>query len=1504
MMALGTKKWAGQIIFSIVMLILPFAPGCSSSDDDETPAVSEPAGNIPAGYKTGQWPVYPDGELEPFYQTFKLLDGEPEVTMTGEWTAKLSFTTSIPAPAVTVYYGLYDSDSRLPRQRFRETVSEELEGESTEHSVELEIEHLTSAKLDIAGLAEKGGGVVAYRIEIYNSGIRGETVPSTCFFDRRFEFYNGKRVPTVSEGPFVDQITETGAIISWETDMPVSGLVTVEGIGKFPASGTKATHFEVPLTGLAPGISYSYSVEITDGTDTTAGRTYFFHTPARNTDNFAFAVLGDSRAGESGGETDYNGVNASALKELSTGALKKGAEFIVNTGDLVTGYSSDPTDFQMQLQSYKTAVENVGHYIPMYEMMGNHEVVANYYLVEEESLMAANPYGPLLLFDQEGENSAEAVFAKAFVNPLNGPDADSRAAGAPAGKSVPTYKENVYYFDYGNCRFVMMNNNYWLGSVAEKYGANLEGYILDDQKKWLLDLFGQTKTDASVDHLFIFAQEPLFPVGWQSNTGMWYKGGDPEKNGGFDRTYVSVRRDEIWKAFLDTGKAVAGNFGDEHNYSRTFITKDREGKDYSHPAWQIIAGGGGAPFAALEPGLPWSDNVEKHTAQIHYTLLRVNGQEVRLEVYNVSNILIESVILKSADGTIAQNAREVEPVESASVFASDMLDELHLLSGGYNLTDDSSPGIPEGYRTGLWPEEPESVDPIPWTTCLLLDGEPQVTMTDEWTARIDFTTVTPTRAATVYYGVYDPDATLPLPRFRGAASEEDLEGENTEHSVTINLAALAKAKVDITGMAEKGGGTVAYRLSLYGPEYKAVRFYDRRFEFYKGKLVPTVKEGPFVDQTTDSSAVISWETDMPVSGTVKVEEAGDFRTSGTPATHFEVKLTGLAPNRTYNYSVEISDGSNTTATRTYFFRTHARDATPFAFAVMGDSRGGGAGGEADYNGVNAPSLRNIVTDAFNRGADFIVNTGDLATGYTTPDDFRMQMKSYKAVVESVGHYIPMYEMMGNHESVVTVYLLDDENVASIPPYGGRLMLPQEGKNAAEVLFAEAFVNPANGPEVDIAAASPPEGKSPPPYKESAYYFDYGNCRFVMLNNNYWYCSIPELYGANLEGYIPDDEMKWLLDVFEQTKADKSVEHLFLYAQEPFFPVAWQTNTGMWYQGGDPDRNGGLDRTYVAERRDQIWRSFLATGKARLANFGDEHTYSRALISKDRFGNDFDYPIWQVITGGGGAPYVTLERGLPWSDGTAKHTAQMSYIVIHVDGSRVNLDTYSVDGVLIDTADLSGERKVSEDTRPALAFTRMKAKPGKEETLRQELISISVESRKENGCVSYIPLESLSDPGIFAIYDVWKNRDTMLAHVDSSHIGNFVAGMADFLDPPEGISGLLDGMDCASYTQNSSDISWPATVLNTVSAKSGKSEEARGAVLSLSARAGEEAPGCLRYDIYQGIDMPGIFIEDQTWESYTDLSDYSDSTIFNDFLKSSSDMFESVGRDTVTVCNPD
>jgi hypothetical protein len=569
-------------------------------------------------------------------------------------------------------------------------------------------------------------------------------------------------------------------------------------------------------------------------------------------------------------------------------------------------------------------------------------------------------------------------------------------------------------------------------------------------------------------------------------------------------------------------------------------------------------------------------------------------------------------------------------------------------------------------KVGELPKYPKKYEPSERNELFLI-GDPQVVMGEDYRASISFKTAVPCPAACVYFGVYEPDKLLPIPRYRSSAVEK-LDGMDTLHQVVIELKNLMNPAIDVAGLLANDGGMVAYRLELYHPLKARSFIYDRRFEFSGSEIIPTIIKGPLVDMVSDSSAMISWQTDQPVFCTLFINDRIIKLEGGKPETRFEKSITDLNPGTVHKYWIIYSDGKHSSLTRKYFFRTANANEETFSFAVMGDSREGFGGGESACNGVNLKIMRHMAIDAFNRGVDFIIHTGDLVNGYTTSSlDFEMQLAAYKDAVELVAHYIPIYEMMGNHEFVMDIYQVDNKS---------GIQFDKQGNQSTEAAFAREFVNPPNGPA--------PAVDGMPPYQENVYHFDHGNCRFIVMNNNYWNCSRAEEFGGNIEGYVLDDQLDWLKQVFADAAADTNIDHVFLYAHEPMFPTGGHADDAMWYCGGSPEKNDGVDRTYIVTRRDEIWEAFAATGKAVAGNFGDEHNYSRTLITPE-VNPAYSYSVWQIISGGVGAPFYVQDKDVPWAPMVQAFSTQMNYTLFRVDGMKVTLEVYSDTGELLDEA---------------------------------------------------------------------------------------------------------------------------------------------------------------------------------------------------------------------------
>ena len=78
---------------------------------------------------------------------------------------------------------------------------------------------------------------------------------------------------------------------------------------------------------------------------------------------------------------------------------------------------------------------------------------------------------------------------------------------------------------------------------------------------------------------------------------------------------------------------------------------------------------------------------------------------------------------------------------------------------------------------------------------------------------------------------------------------------------------------------------------------------------------------------------------------------------------------------------------------------------------------------------------------------------------------------------------------------------------------------------------------------------------------------------------------------------------------------------------------------------------------------------------------------------------------------------------------------------------------------------------------------LSAKPGREEELKQLLLSIIEPVRREDGCIQYDPHVSTKDPASFVFYENWKDAGALERHLASGHMREFFAKVSDLLAGP-------------------------------------------------------------------------------------------------------------------------
>lgn len=78
---------------------------------------------------------------------------------------------------------------------------------------------------------------------------------------------------------------------------------------------------------------------------------------------------------------------------------------------------------------------------------------------------------------------------------------------------------------------------------------------------------------------------------------------------------------------------------------------------------------------------------------------------------------------------------------------------------------------------------------------------------------------------------------------------------------------------------------------------------------------------------------------------------------------------------------------------------------------------------------------------------------------------------------------------------------------------------------------------------------------------------------------------------------------------------------------------------------------------------------------------------------------------------------------------------------------------------------------------------MKAKPGREDDLRNALLALVEPTRPEDGCVQYDLLIHSSDPARFLFYENWASETHLARHAASAHLTAFLEAAGGLLAEP-------------------------------------------------------------------------------------------------------------------------
>ncbi len=532
----------------------------------------------------------------------------------------------------------------------------------------------------------------------------------------------------------------------------------------------------------------------------------------------------------------------------------------------------------------------------------------------------------------------------------------------------------------------------------------------------------------------------------------------------------------------------------------------------------------------------------------------------------------------------------------------------------------------------------------------------------------------------VYGFIPQNDSKHPQPIFHWKT--EKIENGKAE----INMTKWMRKQFDIPKWEKYGKAVIGFRVMNEHGEMVT----DSRINVLGKspfKIAPSIIEGPFVAKLKENEATVWFKTNAAIKTEIKLSN-GKTLADKKPTEFHEFRFSELAPGENYDYEITYGEFTETGSFQTAYEKGSRK---PFVFAYASDSRNSSGGGERDIYGVNVYVLKKIFALASQENVRFMQFTGDIIDGYTASlDEMKLQYYNWKYAIAPFARYFPVYPTMGNHENYVYLFRKPESKekyVIDKFPFAS---------SSSETLFAEEFVLPeCDLQSEDGAAYDPnPDAADFPPYKETVYYYVYGNVAMVVLNSDYLYSPSlrrgATLTGGGLHGYIMDKQLEWLDKTLQKLEADPKIEHIFVSQHTPVLPNGGHLGDGMWYHGDNKNRPYIAGKPLpqgILERRDEYLDIVInKTKKVRAILTGDEHNYSRTLIAPgiDIYPKNWDKPklelkraVYQINNGAAGAPYYSQEK-TPWTEYTKKFTTQNALVIFYVNGEKIRVKVKNPD----------------------------------------------------------------------------------------------------------------------------------------------------------------------------------------------------------------------------------
>ena len=90
-----------------------------------------------------------------------------------------------------------------------------------------------------------------------------------------------------------------------------------------------------------------------------------------------------------------------------------------------------------------------------------------------------------------------------------------------------------------------------------------------------------------------------------------------------------------------------------------------------------------------------------------------------------------------------------------------------------------------------------------------------------------------------------------------------------------------------------------------------------------------------------------------------------------------------------------------------------------------------------------------------------------------------------------------------------------------------------------------------------------------------------------------------------------------------------------------------------------------------------------------------------------------------------------------------------------------------------------------NTKSLTVVAQIKARPGKEAQVRQELLSLVAPSRKDAGCLNYDLHQGLDNPTLFLFHENWSSKAHLEQHLQKPDLQAVLARVGQLVaEPPQ------------------------------------------------------------------------------------------------------------------------